>query len=256
MLPLVVMVVGRQGRLARRHLGHDPRRHDRRPAHGAGRARASRSSTGPTAIVNFAAADLGETPAILALLLYSSRRLEHLPRDRDRAARRRSCSASSSSSCSCAASSARPGSSSPSRRSASPRSWSRSGSCCRSGSATATSCSTRRSSTCTSRSVTASTARNFFGNDVLTLIVVPIVLRRARRCSSASPRSASRCAPRPRTRTARRCSASRCAGSRASCGASPGSSRSSRCSCASASTARSSARCSTPRSCSARSAPP
>ena len=193
-LPLVAMVVGREGRLARRHLGHDPRRHDRRPAHGAGRARhRDRLPRQPDRELRRRRPrpDPGD-PRAAALLVG---RLEHLPRDRDRAARRRSCSASSSSSCSCAGSSARPGSSSPSRRSASPRSWSRSGSCCRSGSATATSCSTRRSSTCTSRSGSGLNSTNFFGNDVLTLIVVPDRAARARRCSSASRRSASRCAP-------------------------------------------------------------
>ena len=75
---------------------------------------------------------------------------------------------------------------------------------------------------------------NFFGNDVLDADRRADRAGRARRSSSASPRSASRCAARRRTPTARRCSASRCAGCRASCGDSPRSSRSSRCSCASA----------------------
>ena len=206
-------------------------------------------------IVNFAAADLGQTPAILALLLYASRRLEHLPRDGDRP------------------------------RSASIllgvlveflflRRFFR---------------APRLILTVATIGVTevvvalglllprwlgssnvvqyppfinlhftvghGLNSTSFCGNDVLDAD------RRADRAASGSSlffrlhvdrRRAARA--RPRTPTARRCSASRCGGSRASCGDSPGSSRSSRCSCASASTARSSARCSTRRSCSARSA--
>ena len=105
-------------------------------------------------------------------------RLEHLPLARARASAPRSCSASSSSSCSCASSSTRRASSSPSRRSASPT--------CSSRSALFLPAVDRQADDNqvperASRRTFRSSGAVFDGNDILVLIVVPLVLDRARR---------------------------------------------------------------------------
>ena len=154
-LPLVAMVVGVKLVWHDVHLGHDARRHDRRPAHGARRPRhRDRLPRQPHRELRGRRPRRDARDPRAAALLVA--RLEHLPRDghrprgRGRARHARGVRVPAA---------VLPGAAPDPHRRDDRRhrdASSRSASSCPSGSATAkTSCSTRRSSTCTSRSARA-----------------------------------------------------------------------------------------------------